>query len=228
MKNNIRKLYLFNFFVSMHFIGGILLPFFTVWGGLSLTQMFLLESWFSLWLFVFEIPSGAFADRFGRKKTLSLAVLVNMVAVVVFSSAPNFLIFMAGEFLWALSGSLLSGTENALIYDTMKKIKSTKKSKSIFSRYESSGLLGIMIGSPIGSVIASVSGLNAPMFYLIVPFSIAFIISLTLKDPKFKSKSKSASYTSIMKSGIGYFVRHRTLKILALDMVVISTASYFM
>lgn len=228
MKKNIIKLYLFSFFISLHFIGGVIVPFFTVWGGLSLTQMLILQSWFLICVFLLEIPSGTFADFFGRKKSLSLAVIANIAGALVYSSMPNFYVFMLGEFLWAIAVALLSGAEHALLYDTLKKIKSTKLSKTVFSRYESSHLAGIMIGAPIGSFIASIAGLQAPMFYLVIPFAMALLISLTLKEPYTTRKTKKRSYLKILKTGVKYFFKHRVLKILALDMIVIMTVSYFM
>ncbi len=226
--NNIWKMYLFNFFVSLHFIGGVIVPFFTEWGGLNLAQTLMLESWFLICVFLLEIPSGTFADYFGRKKSLVLAVVANIVAAVVYSSSPNFYVFMLGESLWAVAVALMSGAEHALLYDTLKKLKKTKKSKVFFSRYKSSGLAGLMVGTPIGSLIASVAGLQAPMFFMVVPLSIAFLISLTIKETHFVRKIKERNYSETLKTGVKYFFKHRVLKILALDMIVIATVSYFM
>jgi MFS family permease len=221
------KIYLFNFFIKLHFIGGVIVPFFTQWGGLTLAQTLLLESWYLMSVFILEIPSGTFADCFGRKKSLVLAVLFNIAGALVYSSMPNFFVFMIGEFLWAFAVALMSGAEDALLYDTLKKIKKTKISKKVFSRYETAGLSGIMIGAPIGSLMASIAGLQMPMFYMIIPFTIAFFVSLTLKEPSQYKKIKE-NYIGTLKKGVKYFYKHKILKILALDMIVIGTVSYFM
>lgn len=39
---NIRKMYALRFFLSLHFIGGVLVPFFLVWGGIRYSQIMLL------------------------------------------------------------------------------------------------------------------------------------------------------------------------------------------
>ena len=221
------KMYLYNFFISLHFIGAVLVPFYTEWAGLTLTHALILQSWFLFSVFLLEIPSGTFADYFGRKNSIVLAVLANIAGALVYSFIPNFFLFMIGEFLWALAVALMSGADYAMLYDTLRKTKKTKNSKKIFSRYESSGLLGLMVGAPVGSFIASIYGLQAPMFYLIVPFSIAFFIALTFKEPSC-SRTKEKNYLEILRKGVKYFYKHKILKILALDMIVISTASYFM
>jgi MFS family permease len=225
MRQNIRKLYAFNFFASLHLIAGVILPFFTEWGRLSFTQIMILESWFSVCVFLFEIPSGAFADFFGRKRTLSLAIIVNIVGALVYSSYPNFYVFMLGELLWAAAGALISGSEHAILYDTLRKIRSTKESKKIISRYESMGLAGIMVGAPIGSMLASITGVQYAMFYMIAPFTAAFLITLAFKEPRF-AKVEKKDYTSILKEGAAYFFKHKTLKTLAVDMVAVSSVTY--
>jgi MFS family permease len=226
MKNNIRKLYILNFFVSMQLFAGVTIPFFTIWGGISISQFLLLESFFSVCIFLFEVPTGAIADRFGRKKTISCSILFLIIGALVYSSTPNFYIFMLGEFFWAIGASLASGCDEALVYDTLRKIKKEKSSKSVFSKYESAGLMGLVLGAPLGSFIASVAGLQAPMILLTVPLSIALAISFTLKEPKFARKK--IDYLKTMLDGTKYFFTHKTLKILAFDMISVSLVAYFL
>ncbi len=228
LRANLWKIYLFKFFVSFHFIAGVLVPFFIDWGGINFTQIMILQSWFMLWIFLLEIPTGTVADYLGRKHSLVLACGVNTIAAFIYASMPNFYIFLLGEFLWAMSAALLSGADEAFVYDTLKKINETKKSKQIFGRIESFGLAGIMIGAPIGSFIADQFGLRAPMLLLIVPFSIAFLIALTFKEPKTTQKIESKRYINILKDGVKFFYRNRVLKILAIDMIFIASIAYFM
>lgn len=221
-------MYLFRFFVSLHFIGGVLVPFFTDWGGINLTQIMILQSWFMLWIFLLEVPSGAIADYLGRKQSLVLACGVNATAALVYASAPNFYVFLFGEALWAISAALMSGAGEAFVYDTLKKIGETKKSKEVFGRIGSLGLAGIMISAPIGSVIAARFGLRTPMLSLVVPFVAAFLVALTFKEPKISRKIESKKYTIILRDGVKYFYKNRILKILALDMIFIASIAYFL
>ncbi|MHA1784799.1 MAG: hypothetical protein ACTSVY_13430 [Candidatus Helarchaeota archaeon] len=115
-QNNIKKIYGYKFFMGLHFIGGVLVPFFTDWGRISFFQIMTLQAWFMFCIFLLEIPSGTIADYLGRKHSLILGSLANFFAVLVYSSIPNFLIFMFGEFLWALSQSLVSSANEALIF----------------------------------------------------------------------------------------------------------------
>lgn len=225
---NLWKIYLFKFFISLHFIGGVLVPFFLDWGGINFTQIMILQSWFMLWIFLLEIPTGTVADYFGRKQSLILACGVNVIAALVYASTPNFYVFLLGEFLWAMSAAFLSGADEAFTYDTLKKISETNKSKKVFARIESFHLAGIMVGAPIGSFIAAQLGLRAPMLLLVIPFAIAFIIALTFKEPRTTQKIESKRYLNILKDGVKFFYKNKILKILALDMIFIASVAYFM
>lgn len=174
-ERNIWKICIFKFFISLHFIGGVIVPFFTDWGKISFTQVMILQSWFMLWILLLEIPTGVVADYFCRKHSLVLAAIVNSIAALVYASMPNFYIFLLGEVLWAMSEALLSGAFEAFVYDFLKILDEEKISKKVFGRVESFGLAGFMVGAPIGSVIAAQFGLRAPMLLLVIPFTIAFI-----------------------------------------------------
>lgn len=225
---NLWKIYLFTFFSNLHFIGGVLIPFYTDWGGINFTQILLLQSWFMLWVFLLEIPTGTVADYLSRKISLVLSGAFGIAAVLIYTSTPNIFVFMLGEFLFAFSVALLSGANEAFVYDTLRKTDQTAISKKTFARLESFTLAGIMIGAPIGSFIASRLGVRYPMMFFAIPVFFALLIALTLKEPETKEKIESKRYINILKDGLRFFYKNRILKILALDMVVIATIAYFM
>ncbi len=227
VKSNIWKMYAFKFFASMNFFGAVLVPFFTDWGGITLTQIMILQSWFMLWGFVMEMPTGAFADYFGRKYSLSIGCVVNVVAAIVYASVPNFYVFLFAEFLWAISSAFASGADDAFVYDSLKRTGDSKKSKKIFGRLRSFNLVGYLSAGIVGGVMASRFGLRAPMLLTALPLFVAFLISLSFKEPKMYQKVGSKSYIRILKDGIRFFRGHGTLKILALDMIAVSTIVYF-
>ena len=217
---------MFKFLRSLHFIGGVLVPFFLDWGQISFTQIMLLQSFFVLSIFFLEIPTGAVADYLGRKASLILAAFVGIIAPIVYTLQPNIYIFLLGEFLWALGFALCSGADEALVYDSLKKTKSEKKSKKIFARFNSSELVALMIGSPVGSIIASTFGLRYAMMFMAVPSVFAFFVALSLHEPKVVRKVNSRNYFGTLLGGVKYFKEHRVLKILAFDRVSITALAF--
>ena len=231
VKKNIWKSYLFNFFISMHLMGAVLVPFFTDWGGISFFEIMLLQTWFMFCVFILEIPTGTIADYIGRKHSLILAAGINAVGVLVYSSSPNFFIFMVGETLWATAVALYSGAGEAFIYDTLKDINETEKSKKIYSNFESWGLMGLIAAAPLGSVIAFFLGLRMTLFLMIFPLTTAFLIGFTFKEPKRDlkdSEGRKKSYFSMLKEGIKYFRDSKPLKILASSMISVGIMAWLM
>ena len=88
--SNVPKLYAIRLLFWMQFFAAVLVPFYTDWGGITLQQVFLLNAWFFLCNFLFEVPTGTVADFMGRKWSLALGSAVAIVGVVLC------MIFVAG------------------------------------------------------------------------------------------------------------------------------------
>jgi len=227
-KSNIWKMYIFKFLLSLHFIGGVLVPFFLDWGKISFTQIMILQSFFVFSIFILEIPTGAIADHFGRKTSLILSAIAATIGPIVYTLHPNFYLFLLAEFIWALGFALASGADEALVYDSLKKTRSEKKSKKIFARFNSFQLLALMIAAPIGSIIASTIGLRYTMMFMAIPIFLSLFIAFSFKEPETKRKIKSKNYISTLTNGVKYFKKHDILKALAFDKISISALVFFM
>ncbi len=226
--SNIWKIYAYQFLKGLHFFGAILVPFFTEWGKLSYEQIFFLQAWFMFWIFVMEVPTGTFADRFGRKFSLVIGSFLMGVAALTYISTPQFEIFLLAEFIWALSSAFVSGAEEAILYDSLKETGETHTSKKIFSQKESIQLFAIAIGGAIGGLVVKPFGITFPYLLTAVSVFLSAALALTLREPTIHSKEKKPAFFTILKDGIGYLRTHKILQILAIDMIGIATIAYFM
>lgn len=226
--SNIKRAYLFKFFVQFHLIGGVLIPFFTVWGRLTLAQTLLIQSWFLIWSFLLEVPTGAVSDYIGRRQSLYLAGLVGAIAVLIYSSVPVLPIFLLGEFLFAVSYALMSGADEALIYDSLKSEGKEGKIKNVLARYESAGLLALMISAPIGSFIGSVIGPRFSMMFMAIPLLLAFLVGLTLNEPLKKESRESTRYLDILQKGLKIVRERRKIQWIAIDLATVHSLSLLM
>jgi MFS family permease len=222
------KIYAFEFLKSLHFFGAILIPFMTEWGKLNLEQIFILQSWFLFWIFVLEIPTGTFADKFGRKFSLVLGGILNGAAALLYIYQPTFEAFLVAEFVWALSSAFTSGADEAILYDTLKSERQEKRSKQAFSWQESIGLIAIALGSTIGGLVVKPFGITFPYYLTAATMILSGILALTLREPPIHTEKKKPGFWTVMQDGIGYIRGHKTLQILAIDMISISVVSYFM
>jgi MFS family permease len=117
--SNVRKLYAIRFCFWFHTVSAVLVPFFRDWGGVPLGGILLLNAWFMAWNFLLEVPTGSVADRFGRKLSLCLGSALGVAGTLIYVSAPRIEVFVVGEIVFALSYTLNSGADEALLYDSL-------------------------------------------------------------------------------------------------------------
>lgn len=67
-----------------------------------------------------EIPTGAFADRVGRKISIILSFMIGAVSLLIFPFTTAFGVFVVLEVLKGLANALYSGSMEALVYDSLK------------------------------------------------------------------------------------------------------------
>jgi len=83
-EGNIPKLGVVRYLCWMHLMSAVIIPFFREWGRLSFVQIFALQTWFMLMCFLMEVPTGAVADRFGRKVSVALGGFVLAAASLLY------------------------------------------------------------------------------------------------------------------------------------------------
>ncbi|MGD2090538.1 MAG: MFS transporter [Candidatus Aminicenantes bacterium] len=223
-KSNIKKMYLMKLLFNMYFYSAIIVPFYTEWGGIQFSRILFLNAWFMFWNFLLEIPTGTVADFLGRKVSLILGCMIGAAGVLIYASYPHLLVFLLAEVILAVSYTLISGADEALVYDSLKEINQTHLSKQVFSRMESLKLTGIVMGAISGGFIAKHLGLRMPMILQAIPLTIAGVLSASLTEPEISPKKTTvtfSAYRKILVDGVRYFWRSKILKMLTLDMVMI-------
>jgi MFS family permease len=228
LTSNIWRLYAIRMLFYMQFFSAVLVPFFTDWGGISLAQVLFLNAWFFLCNFLFEVPTGTVADYLGRKVSIALGNVVGLVAALVYVSRPSFPVFMVAEAIFAIAYTLHSGADEALAYDSLKASGQPERAAHVLGRMEAFKLGGIITGTLVGGFIASAYGLSAPMRAFVVPATVAFLIALTLREPPASAKQEPtrASYTRILVQGGRYFLGHKVVRLLAIELALTNALAW--
>jgi len=193
----------------------------TVWGGLTFPEMMILQSYFMVMIFIFEIPSGAIADYIGRRTALSLSAVCVILAAFTYSIIPNIAVFFLAETFWALGIALFSGTDEAFLYSTLKTTDEEEKLPKVLGRTKTFSLLANVISAPLGSIIAEFISLQFTMTCLGLIYIGSFITSLTFKEPVFEKKVKK-KYFHILQEGFKELKKNKTLRILCFDRLFIN------
>jgi len=88
--------------------------------GLDMTQLMGLQAIFAAAIAAFEFPCGYLADRIGYRRTLLVAAAFSFFGWSLYAIATGFWSALAAELLLALSMSLVSGTDLALLYESLR------------------------------------------------------------------------------------------------------------
>lgn len=227
MNNTLLKYYIFTFF-GVRLFTSTLIPFYTEVGHLTHTQIQLLQSIVTLVLFTMEVPTGVTADRFGRKTTLIAGTIFDIVAIIIMAFNHSFAGLVIAQIIFGIGMTLISGADDALIYDTLAAQGKQAEAKNIFGKAHAIHLAGMFVAALLGGYIASKYGLKWPVILSVIPYAIAAAVAWTIKEPRIHIiKHQTKNYTAILKNGVTYLLRHKDLRLMSLDMILVYTAAWF-
>ena len=135
----------------------VLITFF-VGRGLDFLHIALLNSVYALTAIVFEVPTGALADRFGRCRAMMLGSLLMAIGCVVDFNGRDFWTFALGEGLLALGMTLTSGADSAYLYDLLLSYGKEQE----YRRREGSATAAKLLGAAVALVAGGFIGRHAP------------------------------------------------------------------
>ena len=142
VEGNVPKLAALRFLCWMHLMSAVIIPFFREWGRLSFVQIFALQTWFMLACFLMEVPTGAVADRFGRKVSVACGGFLLAAASLLYGSFPHLAVFVVAEALFAVAITLISGADEALAYDSLLAQGREAEASRVMARLEAAKLAG--------------------------------------------------------------------------------------
>ena len=188
LRHNILKMYLLKAVLWFMVAMPIIVLFFQE-HGLTLTEVMILQSIYSFSVALFEIPSGFIADVFGRKRTIILSTIFTFIGFLVFSFFGGFYSFAIAQVLVGIGGSLMSGSDSAIIYDTLLETNSKNTYTKIEGRSYAIGNFSEAFAGILGGFLA-VGSIYMPIY---VQTSILFFsipIAFTLIEPTMHKENK--------------------------------------
>ncbi len=203
----------------------VIVPFFQE-QGLEMKEIFLLQSIFSGALFLFEVPSGYISDLLGRKNTLIIGSALSGIGFTLFAFVSGFIGLSIAEVILALAVSFVSGTDTALLYDTMnaagvKKAPIKYTGKMIFYMG-----LGEAAASIVGGLLVLIS-IRVTLYAHIAVSWLPVMVAMTFVEPDrplMDKKKHKDNFKYILKSMFG---QSRLLTLVVLNIIFYSISSLF-
>lgn len=130
-----------------------------------------------------EIPTGIFADKYGRKMAVNIGLICHIVGALLIFSAQNWIYLFVGGFIENIGRAFISGSLEALLYDDLKDHDKQQDYDLIISLTQQFSIFIYAVSVLIGGSLYIVY-FRLPHFLMAVNFVIALIISYFLNEPK--------------------------------------------
>jgi MFS transporter, DHA3 family, tetracycline resistance protein len=119
--------------------------------GLDPLQLILVGTVMEATVFVFEIPTGVFADTYGRKLSIVVSILLQGAAWAIVGLVPHFIPILIAWALWGFGYTFMSGAYEAWITDEV----GPDRVGPVFVRGERWSYVGALVGLGTGVGIAA-------------------------------------------------------------------------
>ena len=155
-KSNLLKLYIIKLSKWLMLTMPIVFLFYRE-NGLGTRELFILKAVYSVAIVMMEVPSGYFGDMWGRKRSLVLGSCLGFVGFSLYCISSGFWEFLICEVILGVGQSFISGSDSAILYDTLLWAGKERGYLKIEGRLISMGNFAEAVAAPLGVFIAFVS-----------------------------------------------------------------------
>jgi predicted MFS family arabinose efflux permease len=226
MQANVRKYYIYNFFLNLQLWWPIWVIYLKEERGLSQAQVTLIDIPFWLSIVLLQIPAAALADRWGRKPALIASGAVFALAISLFGLASSFPLLLASYLVWGVAFSLFNGTESAFIYDSLKALGREEEYQRIYGRAWAINMAAAMAGTLIGAPLAEATSLSFPIVLSGVIAALAALTALTFREPpRGEGPLSHLSYADVLRQSAQIVRRQPAIRYAILFVGIIAIGS---
>jgi len=225
--DNIRKLYAFSFLNMTLFPMAIITLFWKEHIGLTLTQILLLQSIFSIATVLLDYPAGYVSDRLGYRVALNIASLFGIIGWGIYTVAGTFTHVMIAEIMLGISLSFISGSDSALLYETLR----VEGKEHLYARYEGRMNGFAQSGEALGALFAGVIYAATPLlpFFLQVGvwLSALGVTRLMVETKRESALAPTSHIAEALRTARYAFIDNRRLRYIILLGTLLGIASFF-
>ena len=180
---NLRVYYAFAFLSEMWLLFPIWVAYLLLDRGLTLAEVALIEAPFWLAIVLAEVPTGAVADRWGRRASLVLGALLTALSMFAFGLATTLPLILLSYMVWAVALTFTTGADTALLYDTLKQLGRERDFERIAGRGMALRSTGVVVGLLSGGPVAAAIGLQETIFLSAGTMGLLAITALFFVEP---------------------------------------------
>jgi MFS family permease len=164
---------------------------------------------------IFEIPTGAIADLYGRKFSVLVGYFLEGICMLLLFFTKNYYYLAIIFALWGIGMTFSSGAKDAWVVDLINK-KNKKLVHNFFNKMQIFIKFGLMFSGIIGAFFVNYYGLNIIWLVAALSYLISiFLLSIFTKEYYIKEKLKiRESFKNVLKQSnetVSYSYKHHVL-----------------
>ncbi len=162
--------------------------------GLSNTEAFAANAFFSVGMVIFEVPTGVIADTRGRRLSFMLGagtlLLSTLLYLVMWQVSAPFVGWALASILLGLGFTFFSGATEAWLVDALGATGFKGNLETVFGRGQTIAGVAMLSGSVLGGVVAQMSNLGVPYVLRAILLGVALLAAFWfMRDLGFKPKT---------------------------------------
>jgi MFS family permease len=203
--------------------------------GLSVTQAFIANAFFTVGMVVFEIPTGVIADSRGRQLSYMLGLITLAIStfsyLLMWITHGPFIGWIISSLALGLGFTFFSGATDAWLVDALKFTKFKGQLESVFGKAQVVGGIAMLGGSVVGGLIAQFTNIGVPYIVrvglLMVTFVIAFIYMKDIGFTPERGESYRHEIKQLLHSSMQYGLRNPPVRRMMLSTPFITGTSIY-
>lgn len=212
-QHNIKLLKYFNFLIGFSLFAPLAIIYFAkVSGsyalGASIFGIIMLSS------AIFEVPTGIWSDKVGRRGTVILGSWARVIAFFLYAIASSYWFLAAGAVFEGLSRAFYSGNNDALLHDTLADDGLESEYDIHLGKTSYPEQLSLGISAILGGIIGSYS-FEYLIWLSVLPQLGMLYVSYLFNEPKSYTRGEGNIYAHL-KEAIHLFITNKKLRLLSL------------
>ncbi|MFD0695794.1 MFS transporter [Paenibacillus sp. GCM10027628] len=225
--SNIWKLYVNRFFHNL-IPAYVIERLFWEQRGMTIQMVVYTEIIFAKTVFLLEVPTGIIADKWGRRKMMVLSALLGCCEFLILLFSTEFWHFAVVVFLAGIARSASSGSENALLYDSLLRNGKEQTFERCLGRLNAYDFIAIIIAALCGSLLANRFGYELNYWISFASMLVSLCISFMLVEPAVKSDAdESVEIKAYLTASVLFFSKNPEVCLMVLSGMVTGAAMSF-
>ena len=165
---------------------------------LSFFQIGILIGFREVCINIFEIPSGAVADIYGRRRSMIFSFLAYIASFLIFALTSSFAALFLAMFAFALGDSFRTGTHKAMIFEWLRIQGREKERTRVYGFTRSWSKVGSAVSVVIASAFIFTGARYSDIFLLaVIPYALNIVNFMGYPNQLEGSRAPEAKIPSV-------------------------------